>query len=220
MIRVAILSLAFLITSVGTASAGKCGKLCDPEWWETATQEAVATEIATADVNARDEDGTTPLGWAISRGTAADITSLLKAGALLNTRNDFGFSPLHRSVAGSIASMKVLLKAGAKVDARDDSAKTPLHVAAFYGSSANIIVLLKAGADVNARDNVAQTPLHYAATQGNLAMITALLDAGANVNSRDKAAQTPLHDAAWLGTSANVIALFVRRRIKWGIRAF
>ena len=42
MIRAAILSLVLSIASVGSASAGKCGKLCDPEWWETATPEAVA----------------------------------------------------------------------------------------------------------------------------------------------------------------------------------
>ena len=56
MIRAAILSLAFLITGVGTASAGECGKLCTEEWWEgNPTKEEVAAEIATVDVDARAE---------------------------------------------------------------------------------------------------------------------------------------------------------------------
>ena len=71
MIRAAILSLAFLIASVGTASAGKCGKFCTNDWWKTATPEEVAAEIATVDVNARDEDGRTPLHWTAIKSTAA-----------------------------------------------------------------------------------------------------------------------------------------------------
>ena len=62
MIRAAILSLVLSIASVGSVAAGECGKLCDRDWWEgDPTQEEVAAEIATVDVNARDEYGYTPL---------------------------------------------------------------------------------------------------------------------------------------------------------------
>ena len=77
MIRAAILSLVLSIANVGSAYAGECGKLCDPNWWVTATQREVAAEITTVDVNARAEDGETPLHWTASRGTVANITSLL-----------------------------------------------------------------------------------------------------------------------------------------------
>ena len=132
MLRTAILGFVLIVAGFGSVSAGECGKLCDRDWWKgDPTKEEVAAEIANSGANARGEDGVTPLHTAAAWGTPANITVLLKAGAILNTRDDFGFSPLHRSVAGSIVSIKVLLKAGAKVNARDDFAKTPLHVAAI-----------------------------------------------------------------------------------------
>jgi len=61
MIRAVILGMALSIAGAGSVSAEEYDKLCDDKWWETATQEEVAAEIATVDVNARDENGKTPL---------------------------------------------------------------------------------------------------------------------------------------------------------------
>lgn len=60
MIRAAILSLVLSIAGVGSVFAGECGKLCDKRWWEAATYEEIASDIATVDVNARNVWGSTP----------------------------------------------------------------------------------------------------------------------------------------------------------------
>ena len=200
MIRAAILSLAFLITGVGTASAGECGKLCEMFWWEKATQEERVAEIATADVNARDYEGRSPLHFAASGGTPAHIKALLKSGANVNARSEAGRTPLHVAAASRAfksANIALLLKAGANVNARDDFAKTPLHVAAAYGASksANIALLLKAGADLNARTEDGDTPLHWAAYWSTPDKVLALLDAGADGGAKNDKNETPFQKA-------------------------
>jgi len=132
MIRAAILSLVLSTAGVGSASAGKCGKLCDIEWWETATQEEVAAEIATADVNARDEYGDTPLHGAADNDTPASITALLKAGANVNAKDDDGETPLHDAAAfGTSANVKTLLDEGADGRAKSNSGRTPFDYAEY-----------------------------------------------------------------------------------------
>ena len=121
MIRAAILSLAFLMAGVGSVSASECGKLCTEEWWEgDPTQEEVAAEIATVDVNARAEGGSTPLHWAVRIGTPTNIKVLLKAGANVNAQDESGSTPLHYTVLfDKSANVLALLDAGADGRAKD-----------------------------------------------------------------------------------------------------
>ena len=131
MIRAAILSLAFLITGIGSASAGECGKLCTSDWWKgDPTQEEVAAEIATVDVKARDEDGSTPLHWTAEGGTPANITALLKAGADINAKNRPSRTPLHKAaIEDNPAIVIALLDARADGRAEDKRGQTPFDLA-------------------------------------------------------------------------------------------
>ncbi|MDG1208851.1 MAG: ankyrin repeat domain-containing protein [Paracoccaceae bacterium] len=164
MIRAAILSLVLIMAGFSSASASECGKLCDRDWWKTATQEEVAAEIATVDVNARDDTGSTPLHWTASRGTVANVTALLQRGAKVNARKRSGATPLIVAAGKDTAMVIALLDAGADVNVRGLAAMTPLHWAAFSGSSASVIALLAAGADGRARDDTGYTPFFYADT--------------------------------------------------------
>ena len=162
MIRAAILSLAVFIAGVGSVSAGECGKLCDPNWWVTATQREVAAEITTVDVNARAENGSTPLHWAASYGSPINVTILLKAGANVNARTKTGETPLHTAALwGTAAHIKVLLKAGADVNARQSESGTPLHYAGISDNPDKVLALLDAGADGRAKDKYGSTPFDY-----------------------------------------------------------
>ena len=112
---------------------------------------------AGADVNAENEDGTTPLHLAAeSNPTPAVLEVLLKAGADVNAKDEWGWTPPHFAARynPTPAVLEVLLKAGADPRAIDKSGWTPLHAAATFNPTPAVLeVLLKAGADVNAKDN-------------------------------------------------------------------
>ena len=133
--------------------------------------EMATTLIAAgADVNARDDGGSTPLHYApfINYGSITNVKGeitkmLINAGADVNARDDDGFTPLHWAARTSDsekgASTKILIAAGADVNARSDNGRTPLHWAARLGESgASMKLLIAAGADVNATDERGYTP--------------------------------------------------------------
>jgi ankyrin repeat protein len=95
---------------------------------------------AGADVDARDEDGWTPLFQALFFSTLKDHAA---------------------------ANIPILLKAGADVNARTEDGYTPLLVAAWRGTSADIIVLLDAGADSRAKDKYGRTRVNGAGISGH-----------------------------------------------------
>ena len=97
MVRAAILGLALIMAGVGSVFAEECGKLCDYDWWKTATQEEVAAEIATVDVKARTEYGWTPLHLAAFDGTPDKVLALLDAGADGRAKNDDNETPFDRA---------------------------------------------------------------------------------------------------------------------------
>lgn len=89
-----------------------------------------------ANVNARDDNGNTPL-----HGASSSFR---------------GFTDLPEII-------RILLDAGAKVDARNNDGVTPLMRAAYTNAAENAEALIAAGADVNAKTKGGLTPLWYAA---------------------------------------------------------
>lgn len=62
------------------------------------------------------------------------LTSCLAKGAMVNRKDQNGWTPLHwAAFKGRIKSVKVLLEHGAEIDAVDDAGYTPLHCAAEAG---------------------------------------------------------------------------------------
>ena len=121
---------------------------------------------AGADVNARNEWGSTPLMYAAGFNTNPDVLSvLIKAGADVNARNERGWTPLMYAAGFNTNPdvLSVLIKAGADVNARDNNGETPLMFAAGTNTNPDVIsVLIKAGADVNARNERGWTALKFA----------------------------------------------------------
>lgn len=193
--------------------ASECNELCDSEWWLTATAPEILNVIENADVNALDENRSTPLHWAVTV-TPEIVAMLLKAGADVNARSGVGFKfrPLHQAVAGTPTTgtpeiVAMLLKADADVNARDGSNATPLHWAK-YGTPEIVEMLLKAGADVNARDQTGLTPLHTAAGAGTPEIVEMLLKAGADGSARDESGETPFERAKTNTRLANTNAFW------------
>lgn len=118
---------------------------------------------AGADIDARTEEGATPLHWAAQTdlyeaNDREGITrALIAAGANVTSRLDDGRTPLHLASHGLV---KILIRAGADPNVKDNNGGTPLHVAArwwdcrprnsfqrAHSSPTNISSLIECGAN-------------------------------------------------------------------------
>jgi uncharacterized protein YjbI with pentapeptide repeats len=121
---------------LGTQAVAECDKLCDWDWWETATSTAVQIELdAGADVRALDKYGATPLAHAALMGTPASIRILLENDADVSAVDDSGRTPLHWAVRRAHGfdiiskNIQALIAAGADAKVKDDEGKTPWDIA-------------------------------------------------------------------------------------------
>ena len=155
--------------------------------------------VVAIDVNAKDENGLTPLHSAAANRDAAEARRLVSAGADVDARDKDDWTPLHWAARwDNSEAARVLLGAGADADAdaEDEDGRTPLHIAARWDNSEAAKVLLGAGADVEALDDYGDTPLDDALTYGSLKVANLLRATGTDVNAKDEKGLTPLHNAA------------------------
>ncbi len=89
-----------------------------------------------ADVNAKGENGLTPLHWAAHDGRTEIAELLIARGADVNAKNEWGSTPLHWAADGgpSVSDItlnvaELLIAKGADINARDNKGKTPLAIA-------------------------------------------------------------------------------------------
>lgn len=130
-------------------------------------------------------DGATPLLWAVYRGDEAEAARLLRAGADWRQGNAFGATPFSEAArTGNAAILALLLRAGADPRAAGSEGQTALHLVARTGNVEAAKLLVKAGADINAREKWGgQTPLMWAASQNQPAMISYLISKGADADA-------------------------------------
>ncbi|HZS45641.1 MAG TPA: ankyrin repeat domain-containing protein [Blastocatellia bacterium] len=101
-------------------------------------RKAIADQIGTielmiskgANVNAKDDAGSTPLHCAASIGRTDIAIVLLSHGADLNARNSFGLTALHEAARqGTVETVKLFVEKGADINASDPTGITPLRLA-------------------------------------------------------------------------------------------
>ena len=135
---------------------------------------------------AQDADGTTALHWAAHENDLPAVQRLIKQGANVNAKNDYGATPMSEAaVTGNAALLEALLEAGADAESPNADGQTALMVVARTGSVEAARVLIAHGAKVNAVERWrGQTALMWAVAQGQPAMVRELIARGAQVNAR------------------------------------
>lgn len=138
------------------------------------------------DVNAQEDDGATPLAWAVVRCNLELARLLLEAGANPNLTNEQGIGPLNIAITnGSPGMVELLLGKGANANITRESGETPLMTAARLGQIEIMKMLLDYHADVNVREKrFGQTALMWAA--GHPAAVQVLVQHGADVHASSK----------------------------------
>ena len=156
------------------------------------------------DVDALDEDNTTPLYLASFYGKVELVRVLLDSGATTNSKGTQGRTALHAVAEGDCYSRddgvlvaKALLESGADVNTLDSDNETPLHLASYLRKAEMILALLTAGANASARNAQGRTPLHLVAqgpyfSEGHgVGVAQLLLEYGVDVNAQDRNHATP-----------------------------
>jgi hypothetical protein len=87
------LVLVLMFVAMSSSVWAECGKLCDENWWKTATAAEVQAELdAGANVNASNKFRNTPLHYAAKSDNAEGVQLLIAAGADITAKDGFGTS--------------------------------------------------------------------------------------------------------------------------------
>ena len=109
--------------------------------------EAVTQYLASgSDVNTKDEEGATPLHYAVSEGHQEIVKLLIKKGADLNEKDMDGWIPLlYASAEGQVEVVDLLIAAGTDVNTKDRDGDTSLNWAIIRNHTKTADLLRKHG---------------------------------------------------------------------------
>jgi len=166
-------------------------------------------------VDARDEDGLSPVLAALYHGRNEIATAILRRGPKLTV--------FEAAAAGDLARVRELVGANpAQANGIAPDGYSALGLAAFFKRREVVRYLLEAGADPRpASRNGGFTPLHSAvatdAGATDIEIVRMLLDNGADPNARSQSGSTPLHTVAFTGDRAS-LELLMKHRADTAIR--
>jgi ankyrin repeat protein len=116
-----------------------------------------------AEINAKNEQGNTPVHVAVASRQKEIVGLLAERGTDVNAANPRGDTPLHLAAEADDRDIAELLIAkGADVNARNRQGRTPLHVAAMKHHTSMVESLAAHGADASVKDRSGETALQLA----------------------------------------------------------
>ncbi|KAK4337150.1 hypothetical protein RND71_043368 [Anisodus tanguticus] len=153
-------------------------------------------------LNAKSNDGNTPLIIAVRNCADSMMNELLLAGADVNASDNAERSALHwAAMVSNLKALKALIEYGANKDAQDEKEQTPLFLAAREGAYECVKTLLQAGANKDITDHMDVSPRKIAETKGHKDIL-GLLDGNVpititnnsnnqNLNTQNSSANNP-----------------------------
>lgn len=151
------------------------------------------------DVDARDENGMSPLIYASYFGHKDLVLELLELGADVNACGNGGVTVLMAALqnAANKDIARLLIDRGADVNACDGQGLTPLMTAIYTDSNEMTIYLLEKGVDVGVKNSKGWTALDLAKQKGNHRLLQILHRAGSFKNA-DMIYAARIGDVDWL----------------------
>jgi hypothetical protein len=153
------------------------------------------------DVNQRDAEGETLLGYVMSSGDRQLTDYVLSRGADIRTTGSLWLPISAAATQGWTDLVQKALDAGVSPRQATATGETPLHAVAAVDRDNTQVIKLLVSRDpslVHLRMAKGLSPLMVAVRRGHAANVAALIAAGADVNATDPSGETPLHAAARL----------------------
>lgn len=169
---------------------------------------------AGADINWKNNSGTTPLAIVSQWGGPKAALMLLNSGAKPSIPDRDGLYPLHHAAANNSEIVKILLKKIKKasdINKRSENlGETSVHMAVTWQNDEALKILLNAGADPNISDVYGYTPFMRACYAGYTDMAIILMNAGADIKRKSNAGEDAANLAAYTGKT-EVLKILVER---------
>jgi ankyrin repeat protein len=165
-----------------------------------------------ADLNIKNNSGSSPLHEAARSGSLAAMDLLLTAGANPNTQDVQGNSPLHIAIPERVhqEAVETLLSYRADPNIKDEHGDSPLHIIITLKRSVQALeTLLAGGADVNVHNMDGKTPLYLAVETDQPQYIPPLLQRRSDIFAEDNSGRTPFNLA--LQGKPNALPLLITK---------
>ena len=138
------------------------------------------------DVDAKNDDGQTPLHSAVKEGKIDIVKFLVENNAMIDANDNERVTPFQLAMAGGkLEVAHFLLQNGANIDARNSVDKTSLHLAASEGNIESVKFLVDNGAMIDAKENDSMTPFCCAVLSEKFDVAQFLIQSGANIDAKN-----------------------------------
>uniref|UniRef100_A0A8C1GZ36 Transient receptor potential cation channel, subfamily A, member 1a n=1 Tax=Cyprinus carpio TaxID=7962 RepID=A0A8C1GZ36_CYPCA len=167
------------------------------------------------ELSARDEEGNTPLHWAVQKDQPGSCSVLLTLGADPNILNNSQQSPLHMAVSMG-KNFQLVSHKQTDVNLEGDLGNTPVILAASLDNHEALVILYKHGAKFCRQNKLGHFAIHAAAFAGAKKSLEVILLKGeevglsidTHINYVDKSCSSPLHLAV-RGGNLDIIKLCI-----------
>ncbi|MDA3957517.1 ankyrin repeat domain-containing protein [Oceanispirochaeta sp.] len=151
-------------------------------------------------INAKDNEGNTPLHLAVMMQASPDVFRfLLENGAGIDNRNFYGETPLHLAVEKELLLLtEAFLKQGGDFYIENNSGETALSLA--FEKGPDFVDSFLIDSVLEKKDNLEYTPLFHAVLWEKPDVVRVIIDKGADINRKSLIGTTPLHEAVKTGS--------------------